>query len=359
MNPGAACGQSDTGTWLGLVRAELHWREGDAGRDHQPVPRRCWPGSKASSQTGGMGCSRSSSPGWRWPSWRTAMRLAAAHCSLTRCQTAAHWVERPALADVIDAIAVLVRQDSGSGDDRGQPDPVECVRRAKLAATLLGAAHSIRGCFDEGSLDAPAARDAVRARLGADGFEAAYERGRALGRDDALALRGRRRRQYRHGQASRVLAGEQQSRRPGLVVTDLDVRRHQARGGGQGLPGAGIARETRERAAADLQAGAGARVRTGRRRNSSATVTASSARTPGARRRMPSVTFYDRPWGSTSQSRAKTCARPVLARTWSTARTGPSTSSGARSGSLGEDQHIGQAFDRAGCPAGPAFGDSS
>jgi hypothetical protein len=56
------------------------------------------------------------------------------------------------------------------------------------AATWLGAAHAVRGCFDEGSLDAPAVRDAARARLSADEFEAAYERGRCLSRDDALAL---------------------------------------------------------------------------------------------------------------------------------------------------------------------------
>ena len=71
------------------------------------------------------------------------------------------------------AIAALA-QDSG-----------EC---ATTVATLLGAAHAVRGCFDEGGLDAPAVRDAARARLGADEFEAAYERGRCLPRDDALAL---------------------------------------------------------------------------------------------------------------------------------------------------------------------------
>jgi hypothetical protein len=65
---------------------------------------------------------------------------------------------------------------------------VYSAESAALAATLLGAAHSIRGCFDEGSLDAPAVRDSLRARLGPDEFEAAYERGRALARDDALAL---------------------------------------------------------------------------------------------------------------------------------------------------------------------------
>ena len=82
-------------------------------------------------------------------------------------------MELPPVADVIDAIAVLA-QDSGES--------------ATTVATLLGAAHAVRGCFDEGSLDAPAVRDAARARLGADEFEAAYERGRCLPRDDALAL---------------------------------------------------------------------------------------------------------------------------------------------------------------------------
>jgi hypothetical protein len=42
--------------------------------------------------------------------------------------------------------------------------------------------------FDEGSLDAPGARDAARGVLGEEEFAAAYERCRALGRDEALAL---------------------------------------------------------------------------------------------------------------------------------------------------------------------------
>ena len=88
-------------------------------------------------------------------------------------QTATSWVELPPVADVTDAIAVLA-QHSGES--------------ATTVATLLGAAHEVRGCFDEGGLDAPAVRDAARARLGADEFEAAYERGRCLPRDDALAL---------------------------------------------------------------------------------------------------------------------------------------------------------------------------
>jgi len=57
-----------------------------------------------------------------------------------------------------------------------------------LAVTLLGAAHAIRGAFDEGSLDAPGAREAARGVLGGTGFDAAYEGGRALGRDEAIAV---------------------------------------------------------------------------------------------------------------------------------------------------------------------------
>ena len=92
--------------------------------------------------------------------------------------TAAAWVERPALATAIDAIAVFVLQADESADPRAG---------AVLAATLLGAAHTIRGAFDEGSLDAPGARDAARGVLGSAGFDATYERGRALGRDEAIA----------------------------------------------------------------------------------------------------------------------------------------------------------------------------
>ena len=55
------------------------------------------------------------------------------------------------------------------------------------AATLLGAAHTIRGAFDEGSLDAPGARDAARGVLGEAGFDAAYERGRGLDGDQGIA----------------------------------------------------------------------------------------------------------------------------------------------------------------------------
>ncbi len=111
-------------------------------------------------------------------------------------RAASDWVELPALAEVIDAIAVLALHPASPGDSASSPAsagpraPASAGPRegATLAATLLGAAHSVRGCFDEGSLDAPAARDAVRARLGEAEFSDAYEDGRALAQDDAVAL---------------------------------------------------------------------------------------------------------------------------------------------------------------------------
>jgi tetratricopeptide (TPR) repeat protein len=168
---------NDIGAWLALVRAELHCREGDlaaAVRNCEKVL--AW-------------LDEQSSP-W-WDGMRAHLRARAALVVLAegdeaRSRTllasalgaAAEWVERPALAAVLDAIAVFVLH--GSADtDRG---------RAALAATLLGAGHTTRGAFDEGSLDAPGARHAARGLLGEAAFDAAYERGRALGRDETLVL---------------------------------------------------------------------------------------------------------------------------------------------------------------------------
>jgi hypothetical protein len=165
-------GQSDAATWLGLVRAELLYREGDTAA----AARIC---------AGLLVQLEEKQSSW-WFGLQATLQARLALIALTdgdeaRCRallatalrTATGWVELPPVADVIDAIAVLA-QHSG-----------EC---ATAVATLLGAAHAVRGCFDEGGLDAPAVRDAARAVLGADGFQAAYERGRCMSRDEALAL---------------------------------------------------------------------------------------------------------------------------------------------------------------------------
>jgi hypothetical protein len=164
---------SDSAVWFGLVQAEIHVAEGDSAA----VVRQCervlsW-------------LDRRRSAWWQGFRAQVEARLALAVLSTGErararalladaLRDAQDWVELPPLADVIDAVAVLALQLDSPGP--------EC------AAALLGAAHSIRGCFDESSLDAPAARDAARARLGADEFAVAYRRGRELARDDALAL---------------------------------------------------------------------------------------------------------------------------------------------------------------------------
>ena len=165
-------GQSDSAIWLNLVRAELHYREGDAAAaaricaDLLAVLK-----DKQSSWSSGVQAIIQA---------RLAL-IVLADGDETRCRvllaealaTAASWVELPPVADVIDAIAVFARQSG------------EC---ATAVATLLGAAHAVRGCFDESSLDAPAVRNAVRAVLGAEEFGVAYERGRSQPSADAIAL---------------------------------------------------------------------------------------------------------------------------------------------------------------------------
>jgi predicted ATPase/DNA-binding SARP family transcriptional activator len=81
------------------------------------------------------------------------------------------WVELPPLATAIDACAAYALDVNGD---------------AATAATLLGAAHSIRGAFNEASLTAPRIREAARLSLGEAGFGAAYQRGRDLSKQAAV-----------------------------------------------------------------------------------------------------------------------------------------------------------------------------
>jgi predicted ATPase/DNA-binding SARP family transcriptional activator len=161
---------ADTGMWLGIIWAELAWAEGD----NDEAARRC-EAILAELDT------RTSM--W-WGSFRATVQARLAAVALqtgdrprardllaTAPRGAADWVEQPPLATVIDTVAVLVVDD----------DPA-------LAATLLGAAHTLRGQFDESSLDAPAARDAARRALAESAYDAAYQRGRDLSHDQAVAL---------------------------------------------------------------------------------------------------------------------------------------------------------------------------
>jgi predicted ATPase/DNA-binding SARP family transcriptional activator len=167
---------TDTDRWLGLMRAELDWREGD----FPAAARACEAVLAAIEDAQAI---------W-WQSLRAHVKarlamVALAEDDLDRCRdllaealrAAGDWVEHPPLAAVLDALAAYVLR-------RGQAGASE------LAATLLGAAHAVRGAFDESSLDAPAARAAARRALGGSAFDAAYARGREYSRAGALSYAG-------------------------------------------------------------------------------------------------------------------------------------------------------------------------
>jgi hypothetical protein len=160
----------DSGRWLDLMRAEIAWRAGDLA----DVTRSC---------TRVLGALRDTATPW-WQGLRAQVKVrlamvahvqgdsARARQLLTEALAAATgWVERPPQAIVIDATAAFLLPG----------DPAR-------AATLLGAAHGLRGAFDEGSPDAPGARAAARAQLGGEAFQAAYQRGRDLDHEAVLAL---------------------------------------------------------------------------------------------------------------------------------------------------------------------------
>jgi predicted ATPase/DNA-binding SARP family transcriptional activator len=162
----------DSGVWLEFVRAELAWAAGDM----EEATRRCEAIlAELGTKNSVWWQSFRATVGARFAmvALRTGDRARAKELLAEALHCASTWVEQPALATVIDTIAVLAVEE----------DPV-------LAATLLGAGHTIRGCFDESSLDAPAVRATAKRALTADAFDAAYQRGRDLPYDEAVALAG-------------------------------------------------------------------------------------------------------------------------------------------------------------------------
>jgi predicted ATPase/DNA-binding SARP family transcriptional activator len=184
-------GQVDTDRWVAFMLAELASRRGnyaEAARCCEAVLATIAP-NKA---------------GW-WQSLRAQVkaRLAVALLRQGRRERgvqflresldcAASWYEHPALAVVLDACAVYAlgpdAHDGVSRDDGNRPAAVARTAAAERAARLLGAAHAVRGAFDESSLDAPLARAKAREALGPEAFEAAYESALASTYESALAL---------------------------------------------------------------------------------------------------------------------------------------------------------------------------
>jgi hypothetical protein len=177
------------------MRAEIAWRAGDMAE----VTRCCAEVLD--------GIKEAKAAWWQGLRAQVKARLAlVAHVSndperarhlLQEALTAAEgWVERPPLAVVIDTVATYVAA-GGTTCPVCSPLQRACPgggpgllpgEAAERAATLLGAAHAVRGSFDEGAADAPAVRAAARQQLGDEPFDAAYQRGRGLSQEEAIAL---------------------------------------------------------------------------------------------------------------------------------------------------------------------------
>jgi predicted ATPase/DNA-binding SARP family transcriptional activator len=166
-------GEPESDMWISFVRAELAWLRGDFAE----TSRICrWLDSLIASKPGTMSWSYRALVQSRWAlADLRAGKVAQGRATLARAlHFAAGSQDRPALAAVIDGAAAAA---FAGGDSR---------EGAERAATLLGAAHSVRGAFDHSSLDAPATRDTARGTLGEAAFESAYHRGQALGIQEAV-----------------------------------------------------------------------------------------------------------------------------------------------------------------------------
>ncbi|HUN31813.1 MAG TPA: BTAD domain-containing putative transcriptional regulator [Trebonia sp.] len=162
--------RGDSGPHPRLIRAELAWREGrlaeaarlcedilrdGAGKPSSWAPQRALAGARLgvlAIESGGI-----------------ARGVALLRDALT---TAAAAGERPAAAAAAEGLAAAALVTVG----------------AERASVLLGAADSIRGAADHSSLDAPAVRAAATEQLGDAAVDAAYQRGRAMPYDEALAF---------------------------------------------------------------------------------------------------------------------------------------------------------------------------
>jgi predicted ATPase/DNA-binding SARP family transcriptional activator len=166
--------RSSNDRWVAFMRAELAWREGDYA-------------AAAACCHAVLATIADTKARW-WHSLRAQVKarlamtarkqgdLAASAALLGEAlDAAAAWWEHPALAAVLDACATYLADRAADGDP-------------SRAATLLGAAHVIRGAFDESSLDAPQARETLRAVLGTAAFGAAYDAARGTGYHPAIAL---------------------------------------------------------------------------------------------------------------------------------------------------------------------------
>jgi tetratricopeptide (TPR) repeat protein len=168
-------GESESDLWITYVRAELVWLQGDiagSGRIARQLEARM-----ASKKTVMVSSFRAQAKTRAALADIRSGNVAAGRAEMVDAlRLARDGQERSGVAVVVEGLAAAALWTDGGRTT------------AERAATLLGAGHSIRGAFDHSGLDAPAARDTARQRLGDANFEAAYRRGRELCYDDALTL---------------------------------------------------------------------------------------------------------------------------------------------------------------------------
>jgi predicted ATPase/DNA-binding SARP family transcriptional activator len=168
-------GESESDLWISYIQAELAWLRGDLAES-----------ARISGELDAVMASKGSPMIWSFraqainrealASIRTGNVTSGRARLAEALRLAGDSQDLAAVAGVVDGIAAAMLWTG-----TGRPG-------AERAAALLGAAHSIRGAFDHSSLDAPEARDIASQRLGEAGFEAAYQRGRDMSRENALAL---------------------------------------------------------------------------------------------------------------------------------------------------------------------------
>ena len=165
-----AWAQLDSGPYLRLVRAELAWREGRLAE----AARRCEDLLRDGAD--------------KPASWVALRALTAARLGVIMLETGDVRRGTALLRDALAAATTAGERPAAAAAVEGLAAAALRTAGAERAATLLGAADSIRGAVDHSSLDTPAVRAAATAHLGEAAFDAAYRRGLSMPHDEALGF---------------------------------------------------------------------------------------------------------------------------------------------------------------------------
>jgi tetratricopeptide (TPR) repeat protein len=160
--------QGNWGRQLRLIRAELAWREGQPAE----AVRLCREILRDEAE--------------RPTFWVPLRALTSARLGVLTLEAGDITHGTALLGDALGAAAAAGDRPAAATATEGLAAAALRTDGARRAATLLGAADSIRGAVDHSSLDAPAVRAAAEEQLGPAAFDAAYQQGLSL--PDAEAL---------------------------------------------------------------------------------------------------------------------------------------------------------------------------